>query len=113
MPGRTAVILAAFAAGMIGGFGLLYAQNLQSGGRVEARMARVDGLTERFDALTSKLDAMPPTTGARSTRSTDRPVRAAPAAAASPAGPPPRMTMSKARVVRRSSPAMGPAHPCV
>jgi hypothetical protein len=56
-PARTAAIVA-FSAAMIGGFGLLYAQGLQSGSRVEARMARVDQLDERFDALIAKLDAV-------------------------------------------------------
>lgn len=43
---------------MIGGFGMLYAQNAQTGGRVEVRMARADKLDDRLDVLTSKLDAV-------------------------------------------------------
>ncbi len=42
---------------MLGGFGLLYAQNAETGGRVEVRMARADKYDERLDALASKLDA--------------------------------------------------------
>ena len=56
-PTLTAAI-AAFSLVMIVGFGLLYAQNLQSGSRVEARMARMDQVDERFDALIAKLDAV-------------------------------------------------------
>ena len=56
-PARSMAIVA-FGAVMIAGFGLLYAQGLQSGSRVEARMARLDQLDERFEALTSKLDTV-------------------------------------------------------
>ena len=42
---------------MLGGFGLLYAQNAETGGRVEVRMARADKFDERLDALGAKLDA--------------------------------------------------------
>lgn len=66
-PTLTAAI-AAFSLVMIGGFGLLYAQNLQTGSRVEARMARVDQADERFDALIAKLDAVGPRLDAMGTR---------------------------------------------
>lgn len=56
-PTLTAAI-AAFSLVMVAGFGLLYAQNLQSGSRVEARMARLDQVDERFAALIAKLDAV-------------------------------------------------------
>ncbi len=48
---------AAIVAVMIGGFGLLYAQNAETGRRVEVRMARADKVDELLDALTAKLDA--------------------------------------------------------
>ncbi len=48
---------AAVVAVMLGGFGLLYAQNAETGRRVEVRMARADKVDERLDALTAKLDA--------------------------------------------------------
>lgn len=66
-PMLTAAI-AAFCLVMVGGFGLLYAQNLQSGSRTEARMARVDQADEKFDALIARLDALGPRLEAMSTR---------------------------------------------
>lgn len=66
-PTLTAAI-AAFSLVMIGGFGLLYAQGLQYGSRVEARLGRVDRADERFDAMIAKLDAMGPRLEAMGTR---------------------------------------------
>jgi hypothetical protein len=54
----TGLATAAIVLTMLGGFGLLYAQNAETGGRAEVRMARTDKFGERIDGLTSKLDAI-------------------------------------------------------
>ncbi len=54
----TSLAAAAIFIAMLGGFGLLYAQNAETGRRVEVRMARADKIDERIEALTAKLDAV-------------------------------------------------------